>query len=184
MAADTHAGHAATTEAPGGVHVDTVFPPFDTTHFTSQLFWLVVLFGLLYLLMSRVALPRVGKILEDRSARIEGDLAAARAAQDKAAEAQRAHEKTVADAKLAAQATAQAAHNAVSAQTDAKRHSLEADLSQKLAAAETQIAASKTAAMSNVKTIAAEAAEAIVKQLTGRAADRTAIEAALASDKA
>ena len=53
------------------------FPPFDPATFGSQLFWLVILFGLLYILMSRVALPRVGAILEERDNRIAGDLAEA-----------------------------------------------------------------------------------------------------------
>ena len=181
--ATSNDAHIATTEAPGATH-DAVFPPFDPTHWGSQLFWLVVLFGILYVLMSRVALPRVGKILDDRAQRIAADLNAARAAQEQAAVAQRAHEKTVADARAAAQVTAQEAHRAVTAQSDAKRHALEADLATKLSASDAQIAASKTAAMANVRTIAADAAAAIVQQLTGRAPDHAAIEAALASEKA
>ena len=175
--------HAA-TEAPGGAHVETVFPPFDPSHWSSQLFWLVVLFGLLYILMSRVALPRVGQILDDRAKRITADLAAARAAQEQAAEAERVHHKTVADAHAAAQATAQQAHQAVASEGDAKRRSLDAELAAKLSASDAQIDASKSAAMSNVRAIAAEAAAMIVQQLTGRAPDQAAIEAALASEKA
>ena len=170
--------------ADNSVHVDTIFPPFDATHFTSQLFWLVVLFGILYLLMSRVALPRVGAILENRAARIEADLAAARAAQAEAAMAQKAHEKTVADARAAAQVTAQEAHRAVAAEADTQRKTLETALAAKMSAADAQITAGKTAAMTNVRAIAAEAATAIVQQFTGRAPNRAAIEAALASEKA
>lgn len=180
--ATPHDAHSATTAAPGGAH-ETVFPPFDPTHWSSQLFWLVVLFGLLYVLMSRIALPRVGKILEDRAERIAADLNAARAAQTQAAGAQRVHEKTVADARAAAQATAQEAYAAVTAEADAKRHTLEADLAAKLSAADAQIEAGKAAAMSNVHSIAADAAAAIIQQLTGRTPDRAAIDAALASQR-
>lgn len=174
--------HTATTAAPGGAH-EAVFPPFDSTHWPSQLFWLAVLFGLLYVLMSRIALPRVGKILEDRAERIAADLNAARAAQTQAAGAQRVHEKTLADARAAAQATAQEAYNAVTAEADAKRHALEEELATKLSAADAQIEAGKAAAMANVHGIAADAAAAIVQQLTGRAPDRAAIDAALASQR-
>ena len=181
--ATPHDAHTATTAAPGGAH-ETVFPPFDPTHWTSQIFWLVVLFGLLYLLMSRIALPRVGKILDDRAERIAADLNAARAAQEQAAVAQRAHEKTVGDARAAARATAQEAHNAVTAEADAKRRALETSLAAKLSAADAQIATSKTAAMANVRGIAADTATAIVQQLTGRTPDHAAVEAALASEGA
>ena len=181
--ATPHDAHTATTAAPGGAH-EAAFPPFDPTHWPSQLFWLVVLFGILYLLMSRIALPRVGKILEDRAERIAADLNAARAAQEQAAIARQAHEKTVADARAAAQATAQEAHNALVAEADAKRQALEASLTAKLSAADAQIAAGKAAAMANVHGIAADAAAAIVQQLTGRTPDRAAIDAALASERA
>jgi F-type H+-transporting ATPase subunit b len=79
----TDAGHGAThagTEVPGGAH-EGAFPPFDSTHFMSQLIWLAITFGALYLLMSRVALPRVAAILKERSDKIASDLDAAKAAQ-------------------------------------------------------------------------------------------------------
>ena len=66
------------TEAEGGAH-GGAFPPLDPQHFPSQLLWLAIAFGLLYLLMSRVALPRVGAMLEARRSRISGDLARAKA---------------------------------------------------------------------------------------------------------
>ena len=64
----------AHTEAPGG---KTVFPPFDTKTFPSQLVWLAISFVLLYVLMAKVALPRIGAIFEQRSKRISGDLKSA-----------------------------------------------------------------------------------------------------------
>ena len=173
----------AATDAHGAPG-ETVFPPFDSTHWGSQLFWLVVLFGLLYVLMSRIALPRVAAILDDRSQRIAADLNAARAAQTHAAEAERVHEKMVGEARAAAQATAQEAKNAVAAKAEAERKTLEAALATKLAASDAQIAAGKNAAMANVNTIAADAASAIIQQLTGRTPDRAAIDRALASQKA
>lgn len=175
---------ATETHGAADAHVDTIFPPFDSSHWTSQLFWLVVLFGLLYWLMSRVALPRVTSILDDRAKRIDADLKAARAAQDQAADAQRLHEKTVADARAAAQTTAQGAREAVTSQADTRRRALESELAAKIAESDALIAQSKNAAMSNVRTIAADAAAAIVQQLTGRVPDPKAIDAALATEKA
>jgi F-type H+-transporting ATPase subunit b len=158
-----------------------VFPPFDTATFVPSLVWLAITFGALYLLMSRIALPRVTEILESRQARITGDIDAATAMQAKAAEAGVAYEKTLADAKARAQATAQQTRDQLAAEAEAKRKSLEAELNAKLAAAETQVAAMKAQAMTNVGAIASEAADAIVRQITGRAPDATQIANAVAA---
>ena len=64
----------AHTETSAEAHA---FPPFQAQHFPSQLIWLTLTFILLYALMSKVALPRIGAILADRSRRISDDLAAA-----------------------------------------------------------------------------------------------------------
>ncbi|MFO1114932.1 MAG: F0F1 ATP synthase subunit B [Beijerinckiaceae bacterium] len=180
MADNAHNATTTSTEAHGGGH-EAVFPPFDSTHFGSQLVWLAITFGLLYLLMSKVALPRVAGILKARSDKISSDLDAAKAAQAKAEGARADQEKAVADAKAKAQALGQEAHAKLAAEADAKRKSLEADLNAKLAAADAQIAEMKTKAMANVEGIAKDAASAIVEQLTGKAADPQKIVAALAN---
>jgi len=69
----------AHTEASGEKHA---FPPFESQHFPSQLFWLALTFILLYVLMSRIALPRIGRILDNRSKHIANDLAAAQRFKD------------------------------------------------------------------------------------------------------
>jgi F-type H+-transporting ATPase subunit b len=177
-------GHQAGTEVPGGpAHEGGTFPPFDSNNFAAELIWLTITFGLIYLLMSKIALPRVANILAARKNKIDSDLAAAAKAQDDAAAAAAAHEKTLAEAKVKAQALGQAAHAESSAQADARRHALEADLNAKLAAAEAQIATTKTAAMANVDGIAIETAQAILQHLTGQPADASTVAAAVAAQK-
>lgn len=176
------AAKAAET-APGGAPASGAFPPFDPTTFAPTLVWLVITFGLLYWLMSRIALPRVAEILETRRSRIEADLANAAAAQKSADEAAAAYEKTLADAKSNAQATAQQMRARITGESDVRRKSLEEGLNAKIAAAETQIAQSKAQAMSNVAAIAQDAASDIVKRLTGRAPDAAAISAAVSAIK-
>lgn len=179
------AGHGAThagTQAPGGGH-EGAFPPFDTEHFSSQLIWLALIFGALYFLMSRVALPRVAGILKDRGAKISGDLDTAKTAQAKAEAAGSDLEKTLAEAKAKAQGLGQEAHAKLAAESEAKRKTLEGELNAKLAAAEAQIADTKAKAMSNVDTIAKDTAAAIVEHITGKPADPQKIAAAFANAK-
>jgi F-type H+-transporting ATPase subunit b len=160
------------------------FPPFESSTFPAQLFWLAISFGALYYFMSKRFLPRVGAVIEGRKARIAADLDEATALQQKADAAAAAHEKTLADARAKAQALAQAARDQLAAESDAKRKGLEDELSAKLAVAESQIAATRQQAMTNVAGIARDAAGAIVERLIGRAADADTIARALDSIKA
>ena len=176
-------GHQAGTEVPGGPHEGGVFPPFDPNNFVAELIWLAITFGAIYFLMSKIALPRVGKIIAARKDKIESDIAAANKAQEDAAAAAAAHEKTLAAAKAKAQDMGQAAHAGVQAEADARRAALEAELNAKLAAAEAQIAATKTAAMANVDAIATETAQAILQHITGKPADAAAVSAAVSALK-
>lgn len=157
------------------------FPPFDPAHFSSSLIWLALSFGLLYLLMSRIALPRMEKILDTRRSRIDADLDAAKAAKAQADTAAAAHAQTLTDARASAQATAQKAREALGADTAAKRAALESQLTAKLTAAEAQIAATKAQAMTNVASIAHDTAAAIVHHLTGLKPDTNSIAAAIAA---
>ena len=132
----SHDAHTTGTQAPGGAaEHGSSFPPFDTEHFSSQLIWLALIFGALYLLMSRVALPRVAGILKDRGDKISGDLGAAKAAQAKAEASGVELEKTLAEAKAKAQGMGQEAHARLAAETETKRKALEGELNAKLAAA-------------------------------------------------
>ncbi|MCI4679257.1 F0F1 ATP synthase subunit B' [Rhodoblastus acidophilus] len=182
MAHDAEGLHTGTM-VPGAPAHEQSFPPFDPNNFAAELIWLAITFGAIYFLMSRIALPRVTKILAARKDKIDSDLAAAAKAQEDAVAAAAAHEKTLAEAKDKAQAMGQAAHAEVQAKNDARRATLESELNAKLAAAEEQIAATKTAAMANVDSIATDAAQAILQHLTGKPADPAAVAAAIAASK-
>ena len=167
----------AHTEAPGEKHA---FPPFEAQHFPSQLFWLALTFVLLYLLMSRIALPRIGGILESRSKRISSDLAAAQRFKEQSEAANAAYLKSLADARARAQAMANDTREQQAAQAEAANKKLEAQLHDKLAAAERSIAATRSAAMGNVAGIAADTAAAIVERLIGAAPAQGDVAAAVA----
>lgn len=160
------------------------FPPFDTANFASTLIWLAISFGLLFYLMSRVALPRVEGILKTRADKIAADLRDAHVAREKSEKAAAEHDRMIAEAKAKAQALAQKTQASVNADTDTRRQALEAELNTKLGSAEQQIVETKTKAMANVDAIAADAAAAIIERITGRPADAKAVAAAVASSKA
>jgi F-type H+-transporting ATPase subunit b len=166
----------AHTEAPAG---RTKFPPFESEHFPSQLVWLVISFVLLYVLMSRIALPRIGGIMAARSKVISDDLAAAEQLKERSNAAQAAYEKALADARSRAQALAGATREQQAREAEDMHKRLEAQLHERIAAAEQSIAKSRDGAMGNVRSIAAEAASAIVERLIGQRPRDEEIAAAL-----
>jgi F-type H+-transporting ATPase subunit b len=172
------ANETAHTETPAGGHA---FPPFDRQTFPSQLFWLTLTFVALYVLMARIALPRVGSILEQRRARISGDLAEATRLKGESDAAAAAYEKALADARGRAQALVNDSRQRQTEEAEARRKTLDASLNARIAEAERRIAETTSAAMVNVRGIAVEAAAAIVERLTGSApVTRDAVEAAVA----
>jgi F-type H+-transporting ATPase subunit b len=167
---------SAHTEQPAG---HSAFPPFQSEHYPSQLLWLVVCFVLLYVLMSRIALPRIGSILAERSRLIGEDLKAAERLKQQSDAAHAAYEKALADARARAQSIANSTREKQAAEAAARQKQLEAELHQKLAAAERSIAATRDAAMGNVRAIAADTAAAIVERLIGKAPAAHDVAAAL-----
>ena len=148
----------------GGGHK---FPPLQAETYASQIFWLTIIFAALYLLMGRIALPRVGRILQDRQQHIDGDLAAAKRLKESSDTAIAAYEKALADARGRAQALANETREKYAAEAQAARKALDNTLNERIAAAERTIAARRTEAMANVQDIAVTTAAAIVERLTG-----------------
>jgi F-type H+-transporting ATPase subunit b len=169
-------GTSAHTAADGG---KPAFPPFQKDTFASQLVSLVIAFVALYVIVSRIALPRVGSVLDARQGAIEGDLAEAQKLKDASDAALKAYESELAAARSRAQAIGAETREKLNAAAEAERKTLEQRLSLKLAEAEKAIAATRNAAMSNVRGIAADAAAAIVQRLTGIAPDGTSVDAAV-----
>jgi F-type H+-transporting ATPase subunit b len=157
------------------------FPPFNPHTFASQLVWLVIAFVVLYVLMSRLALPRIGKIIDDRDATIKGDVAEAEEAKKQSEDAVAAYEKALADARARAQAIANETRDKHAAEAEAARKVTEDKLNTKLVESEKAIASTKASAMSNVHSIASDAARTIVERLIGKAPDDKAVDAAVSS---
>jgi F-type H+-transporting ATPase subunit b len=172
------AAPSANTEAPAG---HGGFPPFETQNFPSQLFWLTLCFVLLYVLMSKVALPRIASILAERSKTIAEDIAKAQHLKEQADAAHADYEKALSDARAGAQAIGNATRERQAAAAEETNRRLEAELHARLAAAETSIATTRDAAMSNVGSIAADTASAIVERLIGKAPAPDEVAAALSA---
>lgn len=155
------------------------FPPFESDTFASQLVSFAIAFALLYYIVAKFALPRVGGIIAARESTIEGDLAEAQKLKDESDAALKAYETELAAARARAQAIGAETRERLSAQSESERKTLEANLGVKLAEAEKTIAAMREKAMGNVKSIASDATAAIIQRLTGAAPDAKAVDSAV-----
>lgn len=154
-------------------------PQLEFATYAPQLIWLAISFVFLYLMMSRVALPRIGAVIEQRRDKIADDLDRAAGFKKDAEEALEAYEQALAAARGRAHEIAAANREKVKGEADAKRAATDARLAEQMTQAETRIQETKEAALSNVRGIAVEAAEAIVAKLIDQTIDRSASEAAV-----
>jgi F-type H+-transporting ATPase subunit b len=173
--------HTETGTAHPAEHTSGVFPPFDHTTYASQVLWLAITFGLFYLLMQKVIVPRVGGILENRHGRIAQDLDEAARLNAEADAAIETYEKELATARSKGSAIASSARDAAKTKADADRAAIEADLAAKLAAAEERIAGITTKAFAEVGSIAEETASALVDQLIGATIKDADVKAAVSA---
>jgi F-type H+-transporting ATPase subunit b len=160
---------AGDKESKGGL------PQLDISTWPTQLFWLVVTFIIAYILMSRLVTPKIGSVLENRSATIARDLDSAKAADAEAKATFDAYEKSLADAREAAATQAAAAMAEAKANAQTAEDELSKKLNRKVKTAETKLATMRAEAMENLEDIAADAAGQAVKQLAGISATKAVL---------
>jgi F-type H+-transporting ATPase subunit b len=156
-------------------------PQLNPLDWAPQIIWLVITFSILYLLMKRVALPKIGGVIEARHARIAGDIEAADKLRRETQEAIAAYEQALAEAKAQAHAIAQEGRNKLKDEVAAERTALERDLAARSVEAERRIDQAKNSALKEVNAVASETAAEIVRRLIGVAPSQPEVSAAVAA---
>ncbi len=142
-------------------------PQLEPLDWAPQLIWLVLTFGILYVLMLKVALPRIGSVLDMRRAHIARDIETAETLRRETEEAIAAYEQAIAEAKLKAQGIAQEGRAKLNEEIAAERVKLDRELAAKSKEAEARIDEAKVSALKEVNTVAADVAADIVQRLIG-----------------
>ena len=151
------------------------FPPLDASTFAPQLIWLAITFIALYVIMSRIALPRIATVIEERRDRVANDLDQAEQLKRKTEEAIAAYEQALGEARSKAHGIAQEARDKLNAEIGREQTEVEEAITTKSAEAETRIQGSKAAALSHVNEVAADTAEAIVEALIGASVTKSEV---------
>lgn len=154
-------------------------PQLDFSTFPPQLIWLAITFLLLYALMTRVALPRIGAVIDARRDKIEGDLDAARKMKAEMEIVAQAYERTLAEARIKAAAALGATKDKLAGIAAEKQRESLAAVSAETGAAEARIEAAKRQALGNIREIAVEAAGQAALRLIGETVDEARVGAAV-----
>ncbi len=147
--------------------------------YSSQIFWLLVIFGLVFLVVGRGMVPRVLDTVQLRDSKIADDLAAAQAARDEADRQEEAWRQRENANRASAQALIGQAKAASQVETERRLAQVQARLDERLAEAEARIAASRAAAVAEIETVASEAAQDIARRLAGIEVDAAAAREAV-----
>ncbi len=166
------------TETHGGEEAAVGLPQLDFSTFPNQIFWLVVALVAIYLILTKVALPRIADVLAERQGTITNDIATAEELKLKAEEAEAAYDKALADARAEAQRIIAEAKAEMQAELDAATAEADAQIEEQTAASETRIAEVRDGALAAVREVSRDAADEIVRAL-GASADGAAIDAAI-----
>ncbi|KEP69464.1 ATP F0F1 synthase subunit B' [Thioclava dalianensis] len=179
MASETHDMASAATSAE---HMHTAdaggMPQLDFSSFPNQIFWLLVTLGVIYWLLSRIALPRIAAVLADRQGTIAGDIAAAEDFKRKAEEAEAAYEKALAEARKNAQKIAGETKAEIQKDLDAAIAKADTEIAARSAQSEQRIAEIRDGALAAIDEVAKDTAGEIVTALGGKA-DKAALNRAV-----
>lgn len=168
------------TEAHGEAEAAVGMPQLDFSTWPNQIFWLLVTLVVIYFVLSKIALPRIGAVLADRKSTITNDLAAAEELKLKAVEAEKAYQDALANARTEAAKIVAAAKAEIQKDLDAATAHADAEIAAKAAESEVSIAAIRDGATAAVTEVARDTATELVAALGG-SADAKAVSAAVSA---
>jgi F-type H+-transporting ATPase subunit b len=168
------------TESAGEAEKAVGMPQLDFSTWPNQIFWLLVTLVVIYFVLSRIALPRIGAVLAERKGTITNDLAAAEELKQKAVQAEAAYNEALATARAEAAKIVLAAKADIQKDLDAATARADVEIAAKTAESEKTIATIREGASEAISQVAKDTAKELVAALGG-AADVKTVTAAVAA---
>ena len=152
-------------------------PQLNPEFWVSQIFWLVLTFGLLYIVLSKLILPKISNNLESRKSQILENIETAEKQREESEKKVKEFEKIILDSKIEAKNYFNEARQKILEDITIKKNSLDKDIDDEISAAEQEIKNLKTASSEKIKNIAIETSSELIKQLIGEEANNSSISA-------
>lgn len=175
-----HTESVASSIAHGETETATGLPQLDLSTFANQIFWLLVALPVLYWVVAKVALPRIGAVLSDRQGAITGDLMAAEEFKLKAKEAEAAYDKALADARSEAQKIVAANRAEIQKELDVAIAHADAEIAARTAESEKRIREIRDSAENDTREVARDVTAELVRSFGGTV-DQSAVDQAVDS---
>lgn len=154
-------------------------PHLDISTYPSQLFWLIITFGLLYWIVAKKALPAIGAAIEHRRSRIQDDIEEAERLRRDAEAALEAYETAIRDAREQARAMIAETREKISRELSEERQRIETELAEKIALAEKQVREAKEKALKGIEEAVTDLAGEIVVKVAGETVEEKELKSAL-----
>ena len=152
-------------------------PQLNPEFWVSQIFWLVLTFGLLYIILSKLILPKISDNLESRKSQILENIETAEKQREESEKKVKEFEKIILESKIEAKNYFNEARQKILEDITIKKNSLDKDIDDEISAAEREIKNLKTASSEKIKNIAIETSSELIKQLIGEEANNSSISA-------
>lgn len=160
-------------------HSSGGLPQLDFDTWPTQIFWLAVALIVLYQLMTRIALPRISSVLEERADAIADDLDRADEFRRKAHEAEEAYGRALAEARARAQSIAAETRAEIQKEVEVATAKADAEIAARAAESEKRIGEIRSSAMESVEEVATDTALALIEKIFPSASDKAAVKSAV-----
>ena len=154
-------------------------PQLDSTYWASQAFWLVLIFTLLYLVLSKMFIPKIKESLDDRENKIKDDLDEAQKLKFVAEEKLREYEITIEKTKKEAQRVIFESKNKLSFEIQNKKKEIEKEIDAEVKNAEKEIENLKKDSLISISTISEDMASKVIEMVSGEPLNQSSIKAAV-----
>lgn len=179
MAAD-YSNHNLTGEAAVSAGEAPGMPQLDFASFPNQIFWLLITLVVIYLVLSRISLPRIGAVLAERQGAITNDIAAAEDLKQRAVDAEAAYDKALADARVQAGVIVTEARADIQGDLDAASARADAEISARAVESEKAISEIRLSAEQSIQDVANDTTSEILAAF-GTKADKASVRAAVSA---
>ena len=150
-------------------------PQLNPEFWISQILWLILTFGALYIVLSKVILPKISDNLESRRSQILENIEIAEKQREESEEKVKEFEKIILNSKLEAKNLFNEARQKILEDVDKKRSELEKSIEAEIVSAEREIQSLNSNSLENIKKIATDTSADLISQLIGQEVDKNNI---------